>query len=166
VDPYYYAQGRRIDLQDDLEHVAIDAAVVPKALVSRWMSGPHAATRLPGGVLLLPLAALSAAEKRQLEQAGALRPVFRQQEVTLVPMPEVRVELDNKRQRQSVETLLEDCGDAVAVAQDDGDTLLLKPASGDPLDALRLANDLHEKAQPAAASIRFVQLVPRAIKLG
>jgi hypothetical protein len=164
MDSYYYAQGRRIELRDDGDHVAVDLAAVPGPVMSRWLSGPIAPMRLPGGLLLLPRSALSATEARDLEQAGALRPVFRQQQVTLVPFPEVRVELDSLRQRQHVQSLLDERGEAVAVAEDHGDTMILKPTSGNALDALHLANELHEQAHPAAASIRFVQVVPRPLK--
>jgi len=166
VGRYYYAGGRKIALEEDGEHVGIDTARAPTdPAVSRASS----AWRLPGGILVVPTSSLEASDIVRLKASGALRPAFRPavlprvgpDQTLLIPLPEVRVEVDDEPQRDAVRRALKTWRHKVVVSSSSSERVVLVPASGDPMDALDLANAIHERAHPAAASVRFVQVVKR-----
>jgi hypothetical protein len=157
---YYYAGGRKIELEADDKHVAVDRAVADAAgLTSGAIGG--AASDLRSGVVLSEKSSLGDKVLDALDSAGALRPVFRRDEAVLVALPEVRVEYDDPTQRKAVKTLLASDFQDVSISEETDDRLILKPASGDARDALKLANDIFEHAHPAASSVRFVQFMPK-----
>lgn len=158
---YYYAGGTKVELQDDTEHVAVDRSAAPGELMKSLSGSFTGAPQQAGGVLIAPKASISAEQLASLKRAGALRPVFRRDRAMLVPLPEVRVELDNVEQRESVAKVLADAGDKMLIAEEASDRLVLKPASGSSTDALNMANEIYERARPAASSVRFLQFVPR-----
>ena len=98
---YYYAGGRRIALEADPDLVAIDEQRADAA-------GPRpgavdaSARRLPGGVVIVPRSTIDDAQLATLRDAGALRPVYRHDGALMVPLPEIRVEVDNVKQRKAV----------------------------------------------------------------
>jgi hypothetical protein len=118
-------------------------------------------SRLPGGLLVAERSAIDPGELAQLKEAGALRPVFRKESTMLVPMAEVRIEFDDAEQRAAIEKVLANPKHALFVAEEGRDLMVLRPVSGDAMDALEIANDVFERAHPAAASVRFVQIVER-----
>jgi hypothetical protein len=162
VARYYYAGGRRIELETDDEHVAVDEmrarAAGLDAEVERASAG---ASRLPGGVVLTPRASLDEKRLASLRQADALRPVYRRDRAVVVALPEVRVEFDHPSQRRAVMDALANAPHRVTVSDETKDGLVLQPTSGSSDDALSLANYVYEHARPAAASVRFVQFVPK-----
>jgi hypothetical protein len=157
---YYYAGGRRIELEADDQYVAVDEKAAGAAGLS-VEAGKATARRLPGGVTVSPRASLSEARLRRLSQAGALRPVYRRERSVLVALPEIRVEYDNATQRAAVKAALPQAPCEAEVSEESADGLVLRPASGRSDDALALANYIYEAAHPAAASVRFVQFVPK-----
>jgi hypothetical protein len=50
---------------------------------------------------------------------------------------------------------------SVSVVNESENGLVLRPTSGLSDDTLAVANYIYERAQPAAASVRFVQFVPK-----
>ena len=158
---YYYAGGIKIELQDDTEHVAVDRTVASQELVERLGDSLAGAPQQFGGMLIAPKASISAENLASLERAGALRPVFRHNRAMLVALPEVRVELDNMAQRKSVAKVLADSKPTMVIAEETESRLVLKPASGSSTDALNMANEIYERARPAASSVRFLQFVPK-----
>ena len=50
---------------------------------------------------------------------------------------------------------------AAEASDESAEGLVLRPTSGRSDDALTLANYIYEQAHPAAATVRFVQFVPR-----
>jgi hypothetical protein len=161
VTRYYYAGGRRIELEPDDRYVAVDEKVAQAAGVPMQAAGHSPARRLPGGVIVSPRSGLSKARLERLSQAGALRPVYRRDRSMLVPLPEIRVEYDNARQRAAVKAAISQAPCEAEVADENADGLVLRPTSGRSDDALALANYIFEKAHPAAASVRFVQFLPK-----
>jgi hypothetical protein len=158
---YYYAGGRRIELEPDDRYVAVDEKAADAAGVSLDAAGEPATRRLPGGVILSPRSDLGDARFERLSQAGALRPVYRRDRAIVVPLPEVRVEYDNAEQRAAVKAAIPKAPCQAEVSDESADGLVLRPTSGRSDDALALANYIYEKARPAAASVRFVQFVPK-----
>lgn len=158
---YYYAGGKKIELETDDDHIAIDRAAAPASLIEELIGGTKAARELPGGVVVAPRASISASELAALRAAGALRPVFRRDRAMLVALSEVRVEVDTVHQHDAVKTFLSTSKYDVIVAEESDSQFVLTPVSGSPVDALNAANAIYEQAHPAASSVRFVQYVPR-----
>jgi len=157
---YYYAGGRRIELEPDDQYVAVDERAAGAAGVP-VETGHALVRRLPGGVTVSPRSSLSEARLDRLSQAGALRPVYRRDRSVLVPLPEIRVEYDNAKQRAAVKAAIPRAPCEAEVFDESPDGLVLRPTSGRSDDALALANYIYEHARPAAASVRFVQFVPK-----
>jgi len=157
---YYYAGGRKIELEADDEHVAVDRAVAEAA----GLTGSAIGGGLPdlrSGVVLSEKSSLSGKVLDALHGAGALRPVFRHDQAVLVALPEVRVEYDDLTQRNAVKKLVASDFHDAAITEETEDRLILKPRSGDARDALKMANEIFEHAHPAASSVRFVQFIPK-----
>jgi hypothetical protein len=158
---YYYAGGRRIELERDDGYVAVDEKAADAAGIPLDTTGQASARRLPGRVVVSPRSGFSPARLERLVQAGALRPVYRQDRSMLVPLPEVRVEYDNAKQRAAVKAAIAKAPCEAEVSDETAGGLVLRPTSGQSDDALALANYIYEEAHPAAASVRFVQFLPR-----
>jgi len=157
---YYYAGGRKIELEVDDEHVAVDRAVAEAA----GLTGKAVDSGLPdlrSGLVLSVRASLGDKVLDALHDAGALRPVFRRDQAVLVALPEVRVEYDDLAQRTAVKKLLASNFHDAAISEETDDRLTLRPRSGDARDALKMANEIFEHAHPAASSVRFVQFIPK-----
>lgn len=157
---YYYAGGKKVELEADEEHVAVDRAVADAAgLISSAIGA--GAPDLRSGVVLSEKASFGEKVLGELHNAGALRPVFRHNQAVLVALPEVRVEYDDSAQRDAVKKLLASTFQDVSISEETDERLILKPRSGDARDALAMANNIFERAHPAAASVRFVQFIPK-----
>ncbi len=159
---HYYADGKRISIEADTAHVAVDQARVGKDELSLLLgsvlgSSPH----VPGGLLVVPRAALDPRALERLTALGALRPVYRRGHALMVPLPQVRVELEGEAQRRAVLEAIPRSPYQVRIADDRPEYLTLDVPSGDGDEALSVANFLYETAHPAASSVRFVQFVPR-----
>ena len=173
---YYYAGGRKIELEDDDEHVAVDSAVAKAAgltgsatggaissAISSAISGAIGGGMpdLRSGVVLSQKSSFGDKVLHALHGAGALRPVFRHDQALLVALPEVRVEYDDLTQRNAVKKLLASDFHGAAISEETDERLTVKLLSGDARDALKMANEIYELAHPAASSVRFVQFIPK-----
>jgi len=157
---YYYAGGRRIALEADPELVAVDEQRADAAGI-RPDTDASATRRLPGGVIVTLRSTFDDAQLAALQQAGALRPVYRHDKALMVALPEIRVEVDNATQHTAVRQALAAAPHAIVISSESASSLVLAPESGQSDDALDVANYVYEAAHPAAASVRFVQFVPR-----
>lgn len=157
---YYYADGKKIELEADNEHVAIDQMAAEAAGLSGSDIGIGASS-LRSGVVLSEKSSLGVATLDALHRAGALHPVFRRDRAVLVALPEIRVEYDDPAQRDAVKQLLASELHGASVSDETEDRLTLKPQSGDARDALKIANEIFERAHPASSSVRFMQFVPK-----
>ena len=157
---YYYAGGKRVTIEEDESQVAVDLSRAGAAGLQKLIAGVGG-RKLPGGVVLADRSALDDEGLERLREAGALRPVFRHDSAVMVPLPEIRVEVDDEKQRRAVLDSIDKAPHPVEVSEQTDDRLLLRPTSGSGDEALDVANYVYEKAHPAAASIRFVQVVPR-----
>ncbi|HQR12520.1 MAG TPA: hypothetical protein PLW68_14440 [Casimicrobiaceae bacterium] len=164
MENYYYAGGRKIALDADPDHVAIDHAAAEAAGLGSGVPSGYPPD-LRSGIVLSDRSSLGEKALADLRDAGALRPVFRRDQATLVALPEVRVEFDNPAQCSAVKDMVAGLNAKgrhdVAIDDETDDHLTLKLASGNALDALNLANTIYEHAHPAASSVRFVQFVPK-----
>ena len=158
---YYYAGGQRIDLEPDDRYVAVDEKAADAAGIRVDEPGESASRRLHGGVIVSPRSGFSDARLERLWQAGALRPVYRRHQSMVVPLPEIRVEYDNPKQRAAVKAAIPTAPCGAEISDENADGLVLRPTSGRSDDALALANYIYENARPAAASVRFVQFLPK-----
>jgi hypothetical protein len=88
--------------------------------------------------------------------------VYRKDRAVVVPLPEARIEFDSPAQRRAVREMLDNCPSTeCAIIEDTSDRIVVRPLSGSGSDALKLANEIYERAHPAAASVRFIQFVPK-----
>ncbi len=157
---YYYAGGHRIDLEVDDDLVAVDEQVAEAGGVGGAPEGA-AARRLPGGVVVTRRTAIAAPRLAALEQAGAIRPVYRHERALMVALPEIRVEVDTPRQRKAALAAIATAPFDVDIDDAQADRIVVRPRSGRSDEALAVANHVYERAHPAASSVRFVQVVPR-----
>jgi len=157
---YFYAAGRRHELRLDEERLAIDTRLADSAGLRGAVEKLPVASRLPSGVIIIDRHAENEDLIKALDQAGATRPVCRWGEVLVVPMPEVRVEFEPGERAASLYAL-ELSGILADITEDTAERLSLRPRSGRSIDALKLANFIYERARPASASVRMLQIVPR-----
>ena len=156
---YYYAGGRKIALENDDEHVAVDQQAAEKAGLTSSL--PTQSPQRSGGVVLASRSALDPDILARLRSAGALHPVYKRDRAVVVALPEVRVEFDNEAQRSAVMAFLKGEPAEHTIAEHTDYGVVVRPTSGSGDDALRMANDIYERAHPASASVRFVQFVPK-----
>ncbi len=159
----YYAGGRKVELDRDDSYVAVvEDAAEQAGLDAQVKTATRDSQRGGGGVLLVDRSALDEKVLTSLRDAGALQPVYRNDQAVMVALPEVRVEFDSAEEQQSVMDALA-AKDAVPhkISQSTDYGMVVQPLSGKGEDALKLANDIQERAHPAAASVHFVQFVPR-----
>lgn len=162
MSAYYYAAGKKVNLEPDEEHVAVDQAAAKEAgLDAKVSASSGTAVRAGAGVVVTARSSLTPDTIQRLQEAGALQPVYRRDKAVIVAMPEVRVEFDTPDQRGRVMSLLSPNASDVSFTEDTADRLVLRPVSGHGEDALNLANRIQERAKPAAVSVRFVQFVPK-----
>jgi hypothetical protein len=161
VRRYYYAGGRRVELEADDDLVAVDRTLATAAGVDIDDQAAAGAGRPSGEVVLARRSSFDEKRLASLRGAGALQPVFRRDRAVVVALPEVRVEFDDPEQRRAVKDALSRSPHGVVIAEDTTDRLVLHISSGSGDEALAVANYLYERAHPAAASVRFVQFVPR-----
>jgi hypothetical protein len=154
--PYYYAGGRKVELGLDTEHAAVPFAEAKRLGVAL----PKNQRELSGGIALIRLDALSAPRLESLRRAGALRRVYNYGGTLIVPLPEVRVELE-AGQREVVLSTIANASVPAKVDESTPGQLLVRPTSNLGDDALTLANEITEKANPALSAARMVQVVPR-----
>jgi hypothetical protein len=162
---YYYAAGRKVELERDEEHVGVDQKAAARAGLAGQVKTASADTpRQGGGVVLAQRSALGEKTIASLHDAGALQPVYRHNRAVMVALPEVRVEFDTAEQRRAVMDVLAG-GHALphTISDSTDDGMIVRPASGNGDDALTIANEIHERARPAAASVRFIQFVPKPL---
>lgn len=156
----YYAGGREVGLEPESDRVAIhagDRAKLPPA-VQRAVEG---GARMPNGIVVVARDAIPAAALRELAATGVAQTIYRHGDATAIPLPEVRVEFDDAAERGRVATALRESPVEVDVVEEDDSRLVLRPRSGRGDDALDLASFVFERAHPAAASPRMVQIVRR-----
>ena len=88
--------------------------------------------------------------------------MYRKDRAVVVPLPEARIEFDSPAQRRAVREVLANCSSPeCAIIEDTSNRIVVRLLSGSGSDALKLANRIYERAHPAAASVRFIQFVPK-----
>jgi hypothetical protein len=159
----YYAGGRKVELDRAEDYVAVDQNAAHNAgLDAQVKSASKDSPRQGGGVVLVPRTALDDKTIADLSDARALQPVYRHDNAVMVALPEVRVEFDSAEQRRAVmDVLAESEALPHSISQDSEDYLTVRPESGSGVDALKIANEIHERGNDADASVRFIQFVPK-----
>jgi hypothetical protein len=160
-DFYYYAGGKRIPLELDREHVAVDVGVVESREGRRPdPAAVEGAEELRSGLYLVEKSSLSADIRRRLDQEDALLPVFLYEDALVVVLPEVRVEIAAGDETE-VHRFLEQSDVPNQILAEKGNRLVVRPDSGRGEDALRLANELQESVPVELAQARFLRRVPK-----
>lgn len=157
---YYYAGGERHELDPVHELVAVDVRGAEGAEPGYELGTLAVVSRLPGGLAIVDRAALGDARHARLQAAGLLQRVYRSGRALVVPMPEVRVELD-AGQQEAVRAASAAAPMSVETVDETPERMTLRPSTGRGEDALDLANFIYEHAHPAAASARMLQVVPK-----
>ena len=157
---YYYAAGKRIPLALDEEYVAVDLPKARQALGPAAEKVQAAFRTLRANTVMGKRSDLSQKILSLLEAASALHPVYREGDVQLVALPEVRVEME-KSQHTRVLGFFQECRVPVSIERDEDEMAVVKPTSGKGADAVALANDIYEQIHPKAAQVRFLRVVPK-----
>jgi hypothetical protein len=159
---YYYASGRPVELKLDRDWVAADRKRLADAGVAAETLDALGkdARSLRGDLFLARRKSVPPKQLQELEQAGAVEPVFQAQGAMIVVLPEVRVEDPSQERRAAVQAWLRKNGQAEVVSAED-DRIVLRPTSGRALDALDIANQLAEQVGPALAQARFLRVTAR-----
>jgi hypothetical protein len=159
-DDYYVSGGRRIRLERKpdlvgvlLEHPAVEGSKLGSTL-------KHVGRPLRDGIVMAPLSSIPAELREELDDEGALLPVYEQGDSLLVVLPEVRVEGDDPRQLADLKEWLKDQRRGVEVVEERDDRVTLRPTSGRAADALRTANAISEEARSVVSQPRFLRIVP------
>lgn len=159
----YYAGGQKVELDRDEVYVAVVEDAARRAgLDAQVETASKDSPRRGGGVILAERSALDDKTIASLRDAGALQPVYRNKQAVMVALPEVRVEFDTAEQHSAVMDVLTDrdaLPNTISHSTDYG--MVVQPVSGKGDDALKIANEIHERGHPAAASVRFIQFVPK-----
>lgn len=160
---YYYADGSVVPLERT-HQVAVDLEAAETAQLSPDAFSQLQARGRPirGSLIVLDTAAIPSYTAKKLESAGALRPVYTTEDgVTLIVLPEVRVEVSSEGEEQKLRRFLEASEANAEILQQRPKQLsiLLDPAEG--ADALRLANSIEEELHPAMTQARFIRILPR-----
>ncbi|GFG52558.1 hypothetical protein CQY20_09275 [Mycolicibacterium agri] len=163
MSEFYYAGGRKVELDRATDYVAVVEQTAREAgLDARVQKSSEEGSRRGGGVVLVERSALDEKTLATLRDVGALQPVYRKDRAVMVPLPEVRVEFDTPAQHQAVlDTLTHRDTPPHKIVQETDYAMVVQPTSGSGDDAVTLANEIYERAHPAAASARFVQFVPK-----
>jgi hypothetical protein len=161
ASPYYWADGKRVPLTPDADHVAIDlrraAALGLAPAIDRLR--PKMSV-LPGGTMaVVPRDLLPEPVRSTLERSAALQPVYHAAGTRIVTFPEVRVQVE-PGQLAAVTSAVEASGIPADVEAGEHGQIVLRPRSGSGADALSLANFVYERAHPSMAQARFLRIVP------
>jgi urease accessory protein UreH len=156
--PYFYAAGKRVTLTVEsslwaLDTEALGAAMIGDAIRQRILADAH---RLRGKYVLahVPSAALE-----PLRAARAVQVVYRSADAVLVALPEVRVEERRPEKLRRLRAWIESRRQQIEVSETEDGRLTLRPASGDAVEALEIANALQEEITPELAETRFIRTI-------
>ena len=159
---YYYAEGRRVPLKAAEGYCAVDLERVQSrvltASVQELLDRSGAALRR--GVAVLLESDVPDGIRAELEQRGALQPVYEYLDALIVILPEIRVEETRRDQRARLDTWIEKHRGEADVSEAD-DRIVLTPKSGHGGDALRLANEIHEQVEPEMVQTRMLRIVSK-----
>jgi hypothetical protein len=159
-DSYYYAGGEKVPLTPAGDLLAIDQAAAAKGALVQLVAGLPCKP-LASGVSLVSLEQVSAHDHAALNDAGALRPVFRAEGAILVALPEIRVEESRPDRVKKLKSWLAKHQSEVEVEQARDGRFTIRPKSGSGEDALALSNALVEELGAQVSQVRFVRVVPR-----
>lgn len=157
---HFYASGQRHVLEPAGDWLAIDTRAATAAGLGSEIAALPVGSKLPSGIMLVPRGKCPKELYGRLNTAGAALPAYRSGRAVVVLMPEVRVELNSGQHPAALRTLSESKVPA-EITDDSPDRLVLRPRSGKGEDALDLANYLYEHIQPAASSVRMLQIIPK-----
>ena len=157
---YFYADGKRHDLDAVGDRVAIDARGAASTELRDVVRALPVASTLPSGMVIVERSAIAKGDYDRLSSAGLVQSVYRYGESLVVLMPEVRVELDQDQHGAALDAVKASRVRA-QITDDTPERLSLRPESGKAEDALDLANFIYETARPAASSVRMIQVVPK-----
>jgi len=160
VDAYYVSGGKRIRLERDPQQVGVlleHPAIARSKLRSRLKREGRS---LREGIVLVPSSTIPADVGERLEDEGALLPVYAEGDALILVLAEVRVEGTDLGQVPSIKTWLKGAKGEADIVEQRGTRVTVRPRSGRPADALRIANEVDEQVHPALSQARFLRIVP------
>jgi len=162
-DLYYYAQGKRVSLSEDEGFVALDLDRAEEVGIKHEVRNllDEDAERIRRELYLVPRSGISSEVEERLSENGVLQPVLRHGDALFVALPEVRVETSERKKNLAVRKFLKDSDVPCEINSDQVQGFVVRPRSGRGLDALRLANELHEETPVDVADVHFIRRVPR-----
>ena len=156
--PYFYAAGKRVTLTVESSIWALDTEALAAAMIADTIrqSILADARRLRGKYVLahVPSVALE-----PLRAARAVQVVYRSADAVLVALPEVRVEERRPEKLRRLRAWIESRQQRIEVSETEDGRLTLRPASGDAVEALEIANALQEEITPELAETRFIRTI-------
>jgi hypothetical protein len=158
---YYYASGQPVDLNLDKDWLAIDTRKLKAAGVSPRLEATlrKDARPLRGELIMVKRLAIPAKLLDAIALHGGVQPVFRAEGAVMIALPEVRVEESSVQRQRALHRWIRQHGDEAELVEDQGARILLRPTSGNGLDAISLANHLTEQIGPEMAQPRFLRIV-------
>ena len=156
--PYFYAAGKRVTLTIESSLWALDTEALAIAVIAdpirqqilanaRILRGKYVLARVPSAALA------------SLRAVRALQTVYRAADAVLVALPEVRVEERRPEKLRRLRAWLDSRRQRIEVSETEGGRLTLRPASGDAVEALEIANALQEEITPELAETRFIRTI-------
>jgi hypothetical protein len=156
--PYFYAAGKRVTLTVESSLWALDTEALAVALIgesirkrilanSRRLRGKYVLAHVPSSAL------------ESLRAAHAVQPVYRSADAMLVALPEVRVEESRPETLRRLRAWIDLRRGSIEVSEAEAGRLTLRPASGDGVEALAIANELQEEFTPELAEARFIRSI-------
>ena len=162
-DCYYFADGERVRIEPDPDHVALQTESAELAKLPRGLQDKikREGTELRRGFCLVSRTLLGNGLVDELEASGTAMPVYRDGRSLIVVLPEVRAEVSDDAQAKTVRLFLKSPSVEASSVKERGSRFSFRPSSHRGRDALDLANDLYEQVKPALAQARFIRITPR-----
>jgi hypothetical protein len=158
---YFYSGNDRIELTPAEDVMAIDLECAARLPEDQRAVLDAVEGKIARGIKVLDADRISATVRAALESVHALQPVFRSHGATLVVLPEVRVEESSQSRQAALREWLASNQARAHVVSEEGEQLVLRPASGSGADALDIANELAEEVHPEMAQARFLRLTSK-----
>lgn len=160
---YYYAQEKRVTLSKDEDFVALDLDRAEEVGIRHEVQAllGEDAENLRRELFMIPRSGIPSEVEERLCENGVLQPVLRHGDAMMVALPEVRVVTSGKKRDFAVRRFLENTDVPSDIKPDRDEGFVVRPQSRRGLDALRLANELHEETSVDVADVHFIRRVPR-----
>jgi hypothetical protein len=160
-DAYYFAGNERIPLELESETVGVllDHPAVETMGLRRQLE--RLGSQLRAGIVIVPASVVPTEVRERLDVVGAILPVYVHDDSHIVVLPEVRVEGHDRKEIAAIRKFLDTAEVEPGDIEEHGTRVTVRPQSGRAADALRLANQVHERVNPPLSQARFLRIVKK-----